>query len=85
MCLKIRYNNISKQISIAQEEKEQVLISGDFIAKVGTYIEGNQPTVMKWGETIDENGKKYDLVIINKKIKYVRDYGIEYKDKEDQY
>ena len=36
--LKIMYNNISKQISIAQEERQQVLILGDFNTKVGTYI-----------------------------------------------
>ena len=47
--LKIMYNNISKQISIAQEERQQVLILGDFNAKVGTYIEGNKPTVTKAG------------------------------------
>ena len=56
--LKVMYNNISKQISIAQEERQQVLILGDFIAKVGTYIEGNKPTVTKGGETTDENGRK---------------------------
>ena len=37
------------------------------------------------GEKIDENGKKYDLVITNKKRKYIRDYGLECKDKKDQY
>ena len=47
--LKIMYNNISKQISIAQDERQQVLILGDFSAKVGTYIEGNKPTVIKGG------------------------------------
>ena len=36
--LKIMYNNISKQISIAQQEKQQVLILGDFNAKEGTYL-----------------------------------------------
>ena len=57
MSLKIRYNNISKQISIAQEEREQVLISGDFNAKVGTYIEGNKPTVTKWGRKLMKMAK----------------------------
>ena len=36
--LKVMYNNISKQISIAQEERQQVLILGDFSAKIHTYI-----------------------------------------------
>ena len=44
------YNNISKQISIAQEERQQVLILGDFNAKVGTYIEGNKQTMTKGGD-----------------------------------
>ena len=46
--LKIMYNNISKQILIAQEKRQQVLLLGDFSAKVGTYIEGNIQTVTKW-------------------------------------
>ena len=41
------YNNISKQISTAQEERQQVLILGYFNAKVG--IEGNKPPVTKGG------------------------------------
>ena len=45
--LEIMYNNISKQISIGQEQRQQVLILGDFNAKVGTYTEGNKPTVTK--------------------------------------
>ena len=64
--LKVMYNNISKQISIAQEERQQVLILGDFNAKVGTYIEGNKPTVTKGGRQLMKMAKKYDLVIINK-------------------
>ena len=48
--LKVMYNNISKQISIAQEESQQVLILGDFNAKVGSYIEGNKSTVTKGGD-----------------------------------
>ena len=46
--LKIMYNNISKQILIAQEKRQQVLLLGDFNAKVGTYIKGNRETVTKW-------------------------------------
>ena len=43
--LKIMYNNIGKQTSIAQEERHHILILGDFKAKIGTYMEGNKPTV----------------------------------------
>ena len=45
--LKTMYNNISKQISIVQKERQQVLILGDFNAKVGICTEGNKPTVTK--------------------------------------
>ena len=45
MSLKGIYYNISKQIWIAQEETQQVLLLGDFNDKVGTEIEGNKPTV----------------------------------------
>ena len=52
------YNNISKQISIAQEERQQVLILGDFNTKVGTYIEGNKPAVTKGGRQLMKMAKK---------------------------
>ena len=51
-------NNISKQISIAQKERQQVLVLGDFNAKLGTYIKGNKPTVTKLGRKLVKNGKK---------------------------
>ena len=70
--LKVMYNNISKQISIAQEERQQVLILGDFNAKVGTYIEGNKPTVTKGGRQLMKMATKYDLVIaVKENIKTV--------------
>ena len=37
--LKLVHNNISKQILIAHEEKQQVLILGDFNAKVGAHTQ----------------------------------------------
>ena len=52
--VKIVYNNISKQILIAQEKRQQVLILGDFNAKVGTYIEGNRPTVTNGEEFLSK-------------------------------
>ena len=64
--LKIMYNSISKQISIAQEERQQILILGDFNAKVDTCMEGNKPTVTKGGRQLMKMAKKYDLVIIHK-------------------
>ena len=59
-------NNISKQISIALKERQQVLVLGDFNAKLGTYLEGNKPTVTKLGRQLVKNGKKkHDLVTIS--------------------
>ena len=52
------YNNISKQISIAQEERQQVLILGDFNAKVATYIESKKPTVTNGGRQLMKIAKK---------------------------
>ena len=56
--LKVMYNNISKQISTAQEERQQVLILGDFNARVGTYIEGSKPRVAKEGRQLMKMAKK---------------------------
>ena len=64
--LKIMYNNISKQISIAKKERQKVLILGDFNANISTYIEGHKPTVTKGGKQLIKMAKKYDLVKINK-------------------
>ena len=55
--LKIMYNSISKQISIAQEERQQILILGDFNAKVDTCMEGNKPTVTKGGRQLMKMAK----------------------------
>ena len=44
------YKDINKQISIAQEERKQVLILKDFNANVGTSIEGNKTTLRKEGD-----------------------------------
>ena len=59
-------STVSKQISIAQEERQQVLILGDFNANVGTCIGGNKPTVIKGGRQLMKMAKNHYLVIINK-------------------
>ena len=64
--LKIMYNNISQQISITQEEILLVLILGNFNFKVGTYIQGNKPTLTKGRRKLMKRIKKYDFVIIKK-------------------
>ena len=64
--IKIMYNNVRKQISIVQEKWKQVLILGDFNAKVVTYIEGNKETVTKRERQLMKVAKNYDFVIVNK-------------------
>ena len=64
--LKIMYNNISQQISVIQEETLLVLILGNFNVKVGTFIQGNKPTLTKGRRKLMKMTKKYDFVIINK-------------------
>ena len=42
MKLKLMYEDIREQIKIGQEEKQQILILGDFNAKIGAATEGNK-------------------------------------------
>ena len=51
------YYNISKHFLIAQKEKPKVLILGDFSFKVGTYIEGNKPTLTRGGRQLMKMAK----------------------------
>ena len=64
--IKIMYNNVRKQIWIVQEKWKQVLILGDFNAKVVTYIEGNKETMTKRERQLMKVTKNYDFVIVNK-------------------
>ena len=64
--IKIMYNNVRKQISIVQEKWKQVLILGDFNAKVVTYIEGNKETMTKRERQLMKVAKNYDFVIVDK-------------------
>ena len=47
--LKLMYEDIREQIKIEKEEKQQILITGDFNAKIGEAIEGNKTQVTKGG------------------------------------
>ena len=47
--LKLMYEDIREQIKIGKEEKQQILILGDFNAKIGEAIEGNKTQVTKGG------------------------------------
>ena len=46
---KLMYENIREQIKIGKEGKQQVLIIGDFNAKIGEAIEDNKTQVTKGG------------------------------------
>ena len=43
------YENISDQVAIGQENKQQIIILGDFNAKIGNYIKNNKETITKGG------------------------------------
>ena len=43
--LKLMYEDIREQIKIGKEEKKQMLIIGDFNAKIGEAVEGNKTRV----------------------------------------
>ena len=64
--LKIMYKNIAKQIHKAKENQEQVLLLGDFNAKVGKEIEDNKETVTKGGRQLPQLLRSNNLEMINK-------------------
>ena len=45
--LRKMYESITKEIQEAREHKQQVIVLGDFNAKVGTKIQGNKETITK--------------------------------------
>ena len=63
--LKIMYEDIREQIKIGNEEKQQILILGDFNAKIGAAIEGNKTQVTKGGRQLLKLANKEDMVILN--------------------
>ena len=43
------YESLTKEIQEAREHKQQVIVLGDFNAKVGAAIQGNKETITKGG------------------------------------
>ena len=69
--LKLLYKTIAKQIEIAKEKYQQVLLIGDFNVKIGKHIPGNKDTISKGGRQLKIIIEKCNLNIINaNKIKY---------------
>ena len=62
--LKIMYEDIREQIKI-RKEKQQILILGDFNAKVGVAIEGNKTQVTKGGRQLLKLANKENMIILN--------------------
>ena len=63
--LKILYSKIKEQVEIAEEESQQVLLIGDFNAKIGNLIQGNKDTITKSGRHLKRIVEKQRLKIIN--------------------
>ena len=63
--LKIMYEDIREQIKIGKEEKQQILILGDFNAKIGAAIECNKTQVTKGGRQLLKLANKGNMVILN--------------------
>ena len=57
------YEDIRQQIKIGKEEKQQILIIGDFNAKIGEAVEGNKTQVTKGGRQLLAN--KENMIILN--------------------
>ena len=63
--LKLLYKLIAKQIEIAREKHQQVLMVADFNVKIGNHVPGNKETVSKGGGQLKKIIEKYNLNIIN--------------------
>ena len=63
--LKLMYEDIREQIKIGKEEKQQILIIGDFNAKIGEAIEGNKTQVTTGGRQLLKLANKENMIILN--------------------
>ena len=59
------YNNIQKHAMIADNEKQILLLVGDFNCKVGKFIDGNKETVTKGGRLLLKLIRNNNLYLIN--------------------
>ena len=59
------YENISKQITMAKEKEQKILLMGDFNCRVGERIVGNGKEISKAGKTFLRMIKNNKLTILN--------------------
>ena len=59
------YDEIEKEIKIAEEHQERLLIMGDFNCKVGGYITGNKDIISKGGRVLLKLCEQNNLKILN--------------------
>ena len=59
------FEDIREQIKIEKEEKQQILITGDFNAKIGEAIEGNKTQVTKGGRQLLKLANRENMIILN--------------------
>ena len=63
--LKLMYEDIREQIKIGKEEKQQILITGDFNAKIGEAIEDNKTQVTKRRRQLLKLANRENMIILN--------------------
>ena len=63
--LKKMYESITKEIQEAREHKQQVIVLGDFNAKVRTAIQDNKETITKGGRLLLKMIQKENMSLVN--------------------
>ena len=59
------FEDIREQIKIEKEEKQQILITGDFNAKIGEAIEDNKTQVTKGERQLLKLAISENMIILN--------------------
>ena len=59
------HEDIREQIKIGKEEKQQILIIGDFNAKIVELTEGNKTQVTNGGRQLLKLADKENMIILN--------------------
>ena len=62
--LKTLYESISDQVDIGKENNQQIIIFGDFNAKIGNYTKNNKETITKGGRHLKRLVEKGNLCIV---------------------